>query len=105
MIDSVEQISLETIELINEIDILIKSTQDKVVRKLPKIYSKDLIEVLFMHPYTKIEFLVDKLKVTRQTASKYLGELENLGILKNIQIKNTKFFINIELFDMLKKGI
>jgi len=54
---------------------------------------------------TGIEFLVDRLHITRQTASKYLIELENIGILKNIQIKNSKYYINIELFAMLKKGI
>ena len=37
-----------------------------------------------MHSYTKIEFLVDRLHTTRQTASKYLNELENIGILENI---------------------
>ncbi|KIM02864.1 MAG: hypothetical protein KU29_13585 [Sulfurovum sp. FS06-10] len=80
-------------------------TQDKISSELPKIYSKDLVEILFMHPYTKIEFLVDRLHITRKTASKYLSELENNGILKNIQIKNSKYFINVELFDLLKKGI
>ena len=69
------------------------------------IHSKDLVEILFMHPYTKIEFLVDRLNITRKTASKYLSELESRGILDNIQIKNSKYFINIELFDLLRKGI
>jgi DNA-binding IclR family transcriptional regulator len=54
---------------------------------------------------TKIEFLVDRLNITRKTASKYLNELENIGILENIQIKNSKYFINIELFNLLRKGI
>lgn len=105
MLDGVEQTSFETIELINNINNLMQITQDKIFQTLPKIYSKDLIEVLFMHPYTKIEFLVDRLHVTRQTASKYLNELENIGILQSIQIKNSKFFINSALFDMLKKGV
>ena len=105
MLDGVEQTSFETIELINNINNLMQITQDKIFQTLPKIYSKDLIEVLFMHPYTKIEFLVDRLHVTRQTASKYLNELENIGILQSIQIKNSKFFINTALFDMLKKGV
>ncbi len=105
MLEAVEQTSLETIELINSISDLMIKTQDKISQELPKIYSKDLVEVLFMHPYTKIEFLVDRLNITRQTASKYLSELENIDILKNIQIKNSKFFVNIELFDMLRKGI
>lgn len=105
MLDAVEQTSLETIELINNISDLMIKTQDKISSELSKIYSKDLVEILFMHPYTKIDFLVDRLHITRQTASKYLIELENIGILKNIQIKNSKYYINIELFAMLKKGI
>jgi Fic family protein len=76
-----------------------------VKRELPKIYSKDLLEILFMHPYTKIEFLVNGLGITRQTASKYLMRLEEIGILNNTQIQNSKFYINNQLFDRLKKGI
>lgn len=105
MLEAVEQTSLDTLELINNISDLMIKTQDKITQELPKIYSKDLVETLFMHPYTKIEFLVDKLHTTRQTASKYLIELEKIGILKNIQIKNSKYYINIELFAMLKKGV
>ena len=105
MLDAVEQTSLETIELVNNISNLMIQTQDKISQELPKVYSKDLVEILFMHPYTKIEFLVDKLRITRKTASKYLSELENINILKSIQIKNRKFFINVELFELLRKGI
>ena len=105
ILEAVEQTSLETIELINSISDLMIKIQDKISQELPKIYSKDLVEILFMHPYTKIDFLVDRLNITRKTASKYLNELEDIGILENIQIKNSKFFINIELFNLLRKGI
>lgn len=105
MLDSVEQTSLETIELINNIYKLMNKTKTAIQEKLPKIYSKDLVEILFIHPYTKIEFLVESLGITRKTASKYLNELEQIGIVKNIQIKNSKFFINEELFNMLQKGL
>ena len=105
ILEAVEQTSLETIELINSISDLMIKIQDKISRELQKIYRKDLVEILFMHPYTKIDFLVDRLNITRKTASKYLNELENIGILENIQIKNSKFFINIELFNLLRKGI
>jgi len=105
MLNGLEQTSLETIELVDGIHRLMGAVKDEIKEKLPKIYSKDLVEILFMHPYTKIEFLVDDLDITRKTASKYLNELEKIGILQNIQIKNSKFFVNKELFDMLKKGI
>ena len=105
MLDGIEQTSVETIELIESIYKLMQETTTLLKEKLPKIYSKDLVEILFMHPYTKIEFLVDTLSISRQTASKYLKELETLGIVESIQIKNSKFFVNIELFSMLKKSI
>ncbi|MDO8452991.1 MAG: Fic family protein [Sulfurimonas sp.] len=105
MLDGVEQTSIETIELIENIYKLMEETASEVKEKLPKMYSKDLIEILFMHPYTKIDFLVERLSITRQTASKYLKELEELKIMKSIQIKNSKYFINTQLFAMLQKGI
>ncbi len=105
MLDGVEKTSLETIELVNGIHRLMGETKEVIKEKLPKIYSKDLVEILFMHPYTKIDFLVNGLGITRQTASKYLNSLEEIGVLRNIQIGKSKFFINEELFDMLKKGI
>ncbi len=105
ILDAVEQTSTETIKLIEDIKNLMDKTKNEIQIKLPKIYSKELIEILFMHPYTKIDFLVDRLGVTRKTASKYLNELEKNDILHTIQIKNSKFFVNIELFNILKKGI
>ncbi len=105
MLDGVEKTSYETINLINDISLLIRKIKSEVREKLPKIYSKDLIDILFYHPYTKIDFLVEGLNITRKTASKYLKEIENLGILKSIQIKNSKFYINVALFERLKKGI
>jgi len=57
------------------------------------------------HPYTKIEFLVNILGLHRETASKYLKELEKIGILQSIKIGKSKFFINNKLFELLKKGI
>ncbi|MBN2825607.1 MAG: Fic family protein [Campylobacterales bacterium] len=105
MLDGVEQTSIETIELIENIYSLMEKTQIKIQEELPKIYSKDLVEVLFLHPYTKIDFLIDRLLLHRDTASKYLNELEKIGVLKTIKLGRSKYFINIELFEMLKKGI
>ncbi len=105
MLDGVEQTSLETIELINGIYALMHETKKEIKEKLPKIYSKDLVEILFMHPYTKIDFLVEGLGIARQTASIYLNELEKNGIMEGVKIGRSKYFINVRLFNMLKKGI
>ena len=82
-----------------------QTTQD--IDIILKIYDNelDLIEILFMHPYTKIDFLVNTLGIARQTASIYLKEIETLGILQSIKIGKSKYFINTALFHMLRKGI
>lgn len=105
ILDGVEQTSKETVILVNDIAKMMEDTKQKIQTELPKIYSKDLIEILFSHAYTKIDFLVDGLGLTRQTASKYLKELESIGLRESIQIKNSKFYINKELFARLKKGL
>jgi len=105
MLDGIEKTSKETMELIGDISLMMKETKQTIREELPKIYSKDLIEIIFSHPYTKIEFLVEELGLHRETASKYLKELEKLGILKNIKIGRNKYFVNINLFNRLRKGI
>ena len=105
MLEAVEKTAIETTTLINDIAVLMDNTKQIIKRDFPKIYSKDLVEILFNHPYTKIDFLVDGLNIHRDTASRYLKEIEGLGILRSVKIKNSKFFINPLLFERLKKGI
>jgi len=105
ILDAVEITADNTCILIENIEKLMQKTQLKLQNELPKIYSKDLVEVLFLHPYTKIETLVQRLNVTRKTASKYLKEVEKIGLLKEVKIGRSRYFINIELFEYLKKAI
>ena len=105
MLDAVEETSNNTCDLIESIETMMNNTGKLVQEKLPKIYSKDLVEALFLHPYTKIEFLVDRLKLHRHTSSKYLKELEKIGILKEVKVGRNRYFVNIELFEYLKKAI
>lgn len=105
ILDGVEQTSKKTVVLVNGISDMMESTKQKIQDSLPKIYSKDLIEILFSHPYTKIDFLVDGLGLHRETASKYLKEIESIGILQSIKVGRGKYFINVELFDRLRKGL
>jgi len=103
MLEAIEKTSIETINKINWISELMQDAKKELKAKLPKIYSKDLIEILFSHPYTKIEFLVESLNITRKTASKYLKELENIGFVEVSTKWKSKFYINIKLFELLKK--
>lgn len=101
MLKGVENTSLNTIEIIKNIEILMEETKIKLQTDLPKIYSRDLLDILFLHPYTKIEFLTERMNITRQTASKHLSEICKLGILLKKKIKKSNFYINSALFDLL----
>jgi Fic family protein len=70
MLDGVEQTSLDTIELIKDISIMMNNTKSIIQEKLPKIYSKDLVEILFNHPYTKIDFLVEGVRTYKTNSIK-----------------------------------
>lgn len=72
--------------------------------ELPKIYSQDLLNNLFKHPYTKIEFVMDDLQVSRVTATKYLDLLVKNKFLIKQRLGINNYYINPPLFDLLLKG-
>ncbi|BDN86658.1 hypothetical protein KAM338_45370 [Aeromonas caviae] len=72
-------------------------------REAEAIYSKDLVELIFMQPYTKIAFLVDAGIAKRQTASRYLQTLTTMGILREEQVGREKYYINDALFAELTR--
>ncbi|MEI6089221.1 MAG: Fic family protein [bacterium] len=104
MLKAIEITSLKTIQKISSIRELLVKTIEKVQQNAPKIYSKELVELLFEQPYAKIDFVVNKLKVERKTASRYLKELESIGILKSQKVGRETLYINIDLFEILKQS-
>ncbi|MFT4099667.1 MAG: Fic family protein [Burkholderiaceae bacterium] len=66
-----------------------------------KFYSQDLINNLFSHPYTKIEFLQHDLKVSRLTATRYLDALANDGLLRKLKVGRSNYYINEALYRIL----
>ncbi|MBA4409774.1 MAG: Fic family protein [Bacteroidota bacterium] len=102
MLRAVESTSLQTIKKINAIRNLLESVATEVQHSAPKTYKKELIELLFEQPYSKIEFVVTRLNVERKAASRYLRELENIGILESHKIGRETLYINRRLFDLLK---
>jgi Fic family protein len=101
ILDGVEQTSLHTIGIIQGIKSLMLSQKQKIRENLPKIYSQDLLNNLFNHPYTKIDFVINHLEISRPTATRYLDELERIGILRKEKIKKENYYINQELFNFL----
>jgi len=101
MLDGIEQTANQAITLIHQVDELMQQTATEIQALSTKLYSKDLLEALFVHPYTKIEFIEQRLNITRQTASKHLKQLEEIGILHSTKLGNSKYFINHCFYELL----
>src|SRR5690554_1476202 len=103
MLKAVESTSRDTIIKIINIKNLLDNTIIKVQNESPKIYRKELVELLFEQPYSKIDFVVARLGVERKAASRYLKELEEIGVLKSQKVGREILYINKELIKILKQ--
>lgn len=103
MLKAIESTSKDTITKITNIKNQLDFTILKVQEKAPKLYRKELVELLFEQPYSKIEFVVNKLGVERKAASRYLKELEDIGIVESQKVGRETMYINKELIEILKK--
>lgn len=101
MLKGIETTAQQTFDQVLRIRVLMENVRERVQAEIPTIYSKDLIEVIFQHPYTKIQFLVDAGIAKRQTASGYLQSLAGLGILREQKHGREKYYINDALFNEL----
>jgi Fic family protein len=102
ILTGIEQTSRQTIRMVQEIKEALKMYKHRI-RAEHKFYSQDLINNLFFHPYTKIEFVERDLKVSRMTATKYLEMLTRDGFLKKEKIGRCNYYINVALCDLLSK--
>ncbi len=100
MLQGVKQTSLETIVMIEKIHVLMDNCRNEMREKLPKIYSRDLLDNLFKHPYTKIEYLQNDLMCHRNTSGSYLNQLSEHGFLTKVKIGKEVYFLNEPLFDL-----
>jgi Fic family protein len=103
MLKGVERTAKATIHQVTEMNTLFEQTKEKTRKEIPKIYSKELIELLFEHPYSKSEYLENRLSISRITAAKYLKALENIGILQSKKVWKETLYINTALFEQLRK--
>lgn len=100
MLQGIEETAIQTIFLIEQMRNMMFDYKKRLRNDLPKLYSQDLLNNLFRHPYTKIEFVQDELRVTRKTASSYLKQLVDKGYLELIKIGKSNFYLNAPLFDL-----
>jgi DNA-binding IclR family transcriptional regulator len=69
--------------------------------EVPKLYSQELLNNLFRHPYTRIEYVQNDLKITRQTAARYLDTLAEHGFVDKQRAGKNNYFINTRLVGLL----
>ena len=104
MLDAIEETALYTRDKILAIRNLLTETLEFTKENLPsRVYSKDLIELLFHQPYTKANFLVDEGIAERKTAANYLKQLEKIGILQVQKVGKENLYLNKGLFEVLSK--
>ena len=100
MLKGVEQTAQDTINLIKHIGTLM----DRFKRTLRPVfgtkYNHELLNGLFYHPYTKIEHIEKNLQVTRQTASRYLNTIVELGLLQKQKKGKENYYVNVLLVDL-----
>ena len=104
MLEAVEKTALHTRDKILAIRDLMAETLQFAKENLPaRVYSKDLIELLFHQPYTKVQFLVRAGIAERKTAADYLKALERIGTLQIYRMGKENLYLNKKLFDALSK--
>ena len=103
ILDGVEQTACQTTGLVAGIKQCMQEHKHRIRAEQPRIYSQDLINNLFRHPYTKIEFVANELRVHRNTATKYLDEIVQLGLLSKHRLRRENYYLNDALFQLLSQ--
>jgi Fic family protein len=97
MLEAVANTSQTTLGLVDGIRGQMASVKQRMRKELPKLYSQDLLNNLFRHPYTRIDFVTKDLGVTRQTAAKYLDTLAEKNFVRKQQLGRNNYYVNVAL--------
>ncbi|MFC3199496.1 Fic family protein [Parapedobacter deserti] len=102
MLDMIEKTSTKGLVRLNNITSVMETTAEEIKQKLPKIYSKELMEVLFRLPYTKRQHLINENLGNAKTVGNYLMALEKYGFLKSTRVGKEKLYLNQRLLKILE---
>lgn len=100
MLDAVLETSRMTARTVQAIDQAMLETKRRI-RSEFSFYKRDLVEALYLYPYTRIGHLQSYLKIARNTAASYLNKLADAGILQRVQRGHNVYFVNVRLFEIL----
>lgn len=100
ILKGIEETAIETTRLVKGISRLMTAFKSILRPKFGKQYRHELLNNLFFHPYTKVEFLEKELNVSRQTATRYLNEVTKTGLIQKIRVGRNHYYINIPLMQL-----
>lgn len=100
MLKGVEETSQYTIELINGISTLMQKYKNIIRPQFGKKYKHELLNNLFFHPYTKVDYFMRDMMVARNTATKYLDDIVEMGLLDKVRRGKENYYINTGLVDL-----
>lgn len=104
MLDMIESTAQKGLIRLKKIMKLMEQTSEEIKEELPKVYNKDLIEIIFKLPYTKRQNLIDEGFGTPKTVGNYLIALEEKGFLRSVKVGKEKLYLNHRLMEILEKN-
>ena len=103
MLDMIEDTAKKGLKRLKEITSLMAEMTAEIKEALPKVYTKELIEILFRLPYTKRQYLIDEHLGTPKTVGNYLIALEKAGFLQSVKVGKEKLYLNHRLMAILEE--
>lgn len=100
ILKGIEETSLNTIEMIKQIDRMMREFKNVLRPLFGKQYKHELLNNLFFHPYTKIEFIQRDMQVARNTASKYLDLIVEAGLVEKVKVGKSNYYFNTRLIEL-----
>ena len=104
MLRAVEETAFDTINLVKGIGKLMTDYKNILRPLFGKYYKHELLNNLFFHPYTKLEYFQRDMSISRQTASKYLDKIVSTGLLKKIKLGRENYYVNKGLMALFLMG-
>ena len=103
MLQGIEETAIGTTRLVKGISKLMADFKSVLRPKFGKLYRHELLNNLFFHPYTKVEFLEKEMMVSRATATRYLNELCGTGLIEKIKVSRSHYYMNLPLIEMFTR--
>lgn len=104
MLEMVEYTANKGLKRLRDVTELMEVMSTEIKQSLPKVYTKELVEILFRLPYTKRKFLIEAKLGTPKTVGNYLILLEEVGFLKSEKVGKEKLYLNHRLMNILEQS-